>query len=209
MTAHPATTLRAADGQLEAAFVPSLAMLGSSLTADGAQLLDLRGGVEAYAEHGSTMGIPLLHPWANRLAEPGYRVGDREVAVDTASPLVHTDGNGLAIHGCHPAAAPFAIADHDEAGLVAVFDTAAAPAVLELFPFPHRLTMEVRLDGRALRITTTLEATGRRGRARRVRPSPLPPPARRAARRMADQPARDVAARARPADDPDRPAAAP
>ena len=160
MTAYPATTLRSPDGRLEAAFVPSLAMLGSSLTADGAQLLDLRGGVEAYAEHGSTMGIPLLHPWANRLAEPGYRVGDRDVAVDTASPLVHTDGNGLAIHGCHPAAVPFAIADHDEAGLVAVLDTAAAPAVLELFPFPHRLTMEARLDGPALRITTTLEATG-------------------------------------------------
>ena len=49
MTAHPATTLRSPDGRLEAAFVPSLAMLGSSLTADDAQLLDLRGGVAAYA----------------------------------------------------------------------------------------------------------------------------------------------------------------
>jgi galactose mutarotase-like enzyme len=160
VSAHSATRIRSADGALEAAFVPSLAMLGSSLTAGGAQLLDQRGGVEAYAERGSTMGIPLLHPWANRLARPEYRVGERGVQVDIASPLVHTDGNGLAIHGCHPAAMPFAIADHDDAGLTAVFDTAVAPSVLELFPFPHRLTMEARLDGSMLRITSTLEATG-------------------------------------------------
>ena len=160
MTAHPETRIRSADGALEAAFVPSLAMLGSSLTAGGAQLVDQRGGVEAYAERGSTMGIPLLHPWANRIARPEYRVGEHEVRVDIASPLVHTDGNGLAIHGCHPAAMPFAIADHDDAGLTAVLDTAVAPSVLELFPFPHRLTMEARLDGSALRITSTLEATG-------------------------------------------------
>jgi galactose mutarotase-like enzyme len=106
------------------------------------------------------MGIPLLHPWANRIARPEYRVGEHEVRVDIASPLVHTDGNGLAIHGCHPAAMPFAIADHDDAGLTAVLDTAVAPSVLELFPFPHRLTMEARLNGSALRITSTLEATG-------------------------------------------------
>jgi galactose mutarotase-like enzyme len=157
---HPAHTIRSPGGELEAAFVPSLAMLGCSLAADGTELLDQRGGVEAYAEHGSTMGIPLLHPWANRLAEPSYRVGDREVAVDTASPLVHTDGNGLAIHGCHPAAMPFAIAKSGDHELTAVLDTTAAPAVLELFPFPHRLTMEARLDGRELRLTTTLEAGG-------------------------------------------------
>jgi len=160
VTAHPETRIRSADGALEAAFVPSLAMLGSSLTAGGAQLVDQRGGVEAYAERGSTMGIPLLHPWANRIARPEYRAGEHEVRVDIASPLVHTDGNGLAIHGCHPAAMPFAIADHDDAGLTAVLDTAVAPSVLELFPFPHRLTMEARLNGSALRITSTLEATG-------------------------------------------------
>jgi galactose mutarotase-like enzyme len=109
------------------------------------------------------MGIPLLHPWANRLAAPDYRIGDRDVHVDMASPLVHTDGNGLAIHGCHPAAMPFAVADAGDAALTAVLDTAAAPAVLELFPFPHRLTMEARLDGRDLTVTTTLETSGDAG----------------------------------------------
>lgn len=156
---HPAIELRSDDG-LAAEFVPSLAMLGSSLTDDGEQLLDRRGGVEAYADRGATMGIPLLHPWANRIAEPRYAVAGREVEVDMSSGLVHTDGNGLAIHGCHPAAMPFAVAEHDRSRLVALLDTAAAPAVLELFPFPHRLTMEAVLDGRALTITSTLEATG-------------------------------------------------
>jgi aldose 1-epimerase len=156
---HPQIELHAPDG-MAAAFVPSLAMLGCSLTAGGTELLEQRSGVAAYAERGSTMGIPLLHPWANRIAEPSYTVAGREVRVDMSSPLVHTDGNGLAIHGCHPAAMPFAVAEQAENSLTAVLDTAAAPAVLELFPFPHRLTMEARLEPGRLRLTTTLEATG-------------------------------------------------
>ena len=156
--AHPTVELRS--GDVAATFVPSLAMLGSSLTDGGVQLLELRGGVEAYAERGSTMGVPLLHPWANRIAEPRYEVAGREVTVDMSSPLVHTDGNGLAIHGCHPAAMPFTVTEHDDGHLVAVLDTGEAPAVLELFPFPHRLTMEAALAGRTLTITSTLEATG-------------------------------------------------
>jgi len=54
--------------QLRATFVPGAGMVCSSLRHDGAELLAQRNGVRAYAERGSTMGIPLLYPWANRLA---------------------------------------------------------------------------------------------------------------------------------------------
>ena len=43
-------------------------MVCCSLRHDGAELLAQRNGVRAYAQRGSTMGIPLLYPWANRLA---------------------------------------------------------------------------------------------------------------------------------------------
>ncbi|HQR67558.1 MAG TPA: aldose 1-epimerase, partial [Thermoanaerobaculia bacterium] len=48
---------------------------------------------------GSTAGIPLLHPWANRLAGPAYRAAGREVALDPRSLLLHLDANGLPLHG--------------------------------------------------------------------------------------------------------------
>ena len=54
-------------GALTASFEPSASMVCASLTRDGEELLGLRDGLEAYVERGKTMGIPLLHPWANRL----------------------------------------------------------------------------------------------------------------------------------------------
>src|SRR5215218_3757907 len=62
----------------------------------GDELLGLRSGLGAYATRGATMGVPLLYPWANRLAAPGYRFGRREVALDAGTPR---DEHGLPIHG--------------------------------------------------------------------------------------------------------------
>src|SRR4030095_6386357 len=70
-----ARTLVSPDGTLEGTFVVGAGMVGSSLRHDGAELLDARGGVARYARAGSTMGIPLLHPWANRLDGFLYTVG--------------------------------------------------------------------------------------------------------------------------------------
>src|SRR6201996_5229585 len=57
-----------AGGALEAHFVPDANMLCHSLIHRGVELLHAGRGVQAYAERGKTMGIPLLHPWANRLS---------------------------------------------------------------------------------------------------------------------------------------------
>ena len=134
-----------------AQFAPELAMVCCSLVHAGEELLGLRGGLEAYTERGSTMGIPLLHPWANRLAGP--------VA---ASPLLHTDENGMPIHGVLPTALPFAIEHETASSLDAVFATDDHPEVLAVFPYPHRLRVHASLTDDALEIRTTLLALGRR-----------------------------------------------
>jgi len=79
-------------GRLSATFAPDANCVCSSLTCDGVELLGQRNGLDAYVAKGSTMGIPLLHPWANRLDRP----------ID--SPLVKHDANGLPIHGVLAAA---------------------------------------------------------------------------------------------------------
>jgi galactose mutarotase-like enzyme len=143
--------VRLAAGDLVATFVPGLAMVGCSLEHDGVELLALNDGVAAYRERGSTFGIPLLHPWANRLARPL-----------PASELVHHDGNGLPIHGVVPRALPFTVAEQTATSVRAEFDTHDHPAVLEVFPHPHQLTVAADLTAGGLEIRTTLRAYGRR-----------------------------------------------
>ena len=39
------------------------------------------GACRRYAQRGKTMGIPLLHPWANRLSRAGYAAAGKEVTL--------------------------------------------------------------------------------------------------------------------------------
>jgi galactose mutarotase-like enzyme len=80
-----ARTIRA--GELEAIFLPTHGMLGASLRHNGVEILGRVGDLEAAGAKGSTAGIPLLHPWANRLSEPRYSVLGQVVVLDVTSPL--------------------------------------------------------------------------------------------------------------------------
>ena len=61
-------------------------MVCCSLKHEGIELLKLRNGVEAYAEAGKTMGIPLLYPWANRLDRFGYAAAGKTVSLSEEDP---------------------------------------------------------------------------------------------------------------------------
>jgi len=158
---YPTVTLSCADSATETTFVPTLGMIGCSLRHHGAELLGQRGGLQTYAQRGSTMGIPLLHPWANRLSGLAYTVGGRSVRLDPQSPLLHRDANGLPMHGLLAAYRSWRIAtraaDDDHAHLSAVLDFGADAALLAAFPFPHTLTLDVTLRGTELSIATTLQ----------------------------------------------------
>src|SRR5262245_33184580 len=86
-------------GELEAVFLPSRGMLGASLRHRGEELLRRIEDLATCGAKGSTAGIPLLHPWANRLAGPRYRAAGHEVVLDPSSPLLHLDEHGLPMHG--------------------------------------------------------------------------------------------------------------
>jgi galactose mutarotase-like enzyme len=134
---------------VEATYAPAANMVGCSLTHEGDELLAQRNGLAAYAESGSTFGIPLLHPWANRL--------DAELD----SPLVRRDANGLPIHGVVPGALSWRVDDEDAdehvAHLTATADY-ASEELLAVFPHPHSLTMDVWLAADTLTVQTTISA---------------------------------------------------
>src|SRR5215471_17718791 len=94
-----ARTLSSDTAGLEAAFVPAAGMVGCSLLHDGEEVLGQRGGLARYAAEHSTMGIPILYPWANRVTSRRFEVAGRQVDLETHPALVRTDPAGLPIHG--------------------------------------------------------------------------------------------------------------
>jgi aldose 1-epimerase len=160
---HSVRTL-ASSAEVSAAFAPEVGMVGCSLTHRGQELLGLRGGLGRHAETGSTMGIPLLHPWANRLSGREYAVAGRSVRLDPDVSPVRLDPNGLPIHGLANAIADWklsgAAADDAAAWLSATLDYSGHPELSAGFPFPHELAVEVVLRRRTLSIQTVLRPTG-------------------------------------------------
>jgi aldose 1-epimerase len=153
-------TLAAPGGDLEVQFAPGAAMVGCSLRHRGEELLGIRGGVEAYLSRGKTFGIPLLHPWANRLGAWDYELAGRSVRLDRDSGVVRPDEHGLPIHGALPAGADWRVTEKGEASLRAELDWAADPQRFAIFPFAHRVTLHAAVDGDALRVETMVAATG-------------------------------------------------
>jgi aldose 1-epimerase len=159
-----AIAIASPEGDLEATFVPDAGMVCCSLRHVSDELLGQRGGLTRYVAERSTMGIPLLHPWANRLGERRFEVMDREVNLDAADPPPSTDPNGLPIHGLLSAAPGWRVVrreSSDEGGtLAARFDFAAREDLMRAFPFAHEIEMEATLAGTTLTITTSVAATG-------------------------------------------------
>jgi len=135
--------------EIEVTFVPSAGMVACSLRHRGDELLGQRGGLSAYVERRSTMGIPLLHPWANRLSEFRFELAGREVDLERASTKL--DPNGLPIHGLLAADRGWEVLKADPAALSASFDFGARPDLLAAFPFPHTLRIHATVDGATAR----------------------------------------------------------
>jgi aldose 1-epimerase len=155
-TRHLVIELRA--GDLEAAYVPDAGMVCASLRHAGAELLGQRGGLEAYRERGSTFGIPLLHPWANRLSTFDAAPLGRRMRLD-GSPLVRTEEHGLPIHGLLAASPRWRVVEHAEDRVRAALDF-DEPELLDAFPFPHVVELDARQAPDGLTVRTTVGAVG-------------------------------------------------
>jgi aldose 1-epimerase len=144
-------------GDLKAVFLPGRGMLGASLRHKGVEMLRRVEDIEAAAANGSTAGIPLLHPWANRLAGPRYRAAGREVELNPSSPLLHLDANGLPMHGVPWSLLAWELTETKRDFLEARLEWSRSD-LLAVFPFRHRLELTAMLHSDSLILETTLVA---------------------------------------------------
>lgn len=153
-------TLTDPSSPVAAQFVPGAGMIGTSLTDAGTELLGQRRGLQAYVEAGKTMGIPILYPWANRLGDNTYTAENVTVTLTPGENGVRPDPNGLPIHGTLAAYPGWRVTAESGNELTAEVDFGADARLLAGFPFPHVLSVAVRLADRALTVRTTVTATG-------------------------------------------------
>jgi aldose 1-epimerase len=153
-------TLTDPSSPVAARFVPDAGMIGTSLTDAGVELLGQRRGLQAYVEAGKTMGIPILYPWANRLGANTYTAEDATVTLKAGENGVRHDPNGLPIHGVLAAYPGWRVTAESDNELTAELDFGSDAKLLASFPYPHVLTVAVRLAERALSISTAVTATG-------------------------------------------------
>jgi aldose 1-epimerase len=151
----PVTELVA--GSLRAVFLPAQGMLCASLRHRGVELLRRVDNLLSHAVAGSQAGIPLVHPWANRLDGLRYRAASREVRLERSSQLLHFDANGLPLHGVPWSRLTWEVTDAAADAVVARLDWTRGE-LLAVFPFPHRLELVATLTGDALTFATTLVA---------------------------------------------------
>ena len=147
-----------ASGELSAVFLPGLGMTGVSMRCRGREHLALPGGLPALRA-GATLGLPLLAPWANRLAGRRYKVG--RVDVDLSGLPLGTDDNGLPIHGLLVGRPGWRIDRRSTRAGRASF-RAALDLDSPAFPFPHRIEITVAARDCQLAVDTTVIPTGRR-----------------------------------------------
>jgi len=150
--------VRVVAGEVDATFLPDLGMTGVSLRCRGREHLALPGGLAALRA-GATLGLPLLAPWANRLASRRYRAAG--VDVDLAGRALNTDGNGLPIHGLLVGQPGWRIVRRWTRGAGAGF-RAAIDVDDPAFPFPHRIEVAVAARDRRLTLDTTVVPTASR-----------------------------------------------
>jgi aldose 1-epimerase len=151
--------LRSPNGELEATFVPRAGMIGWSLRHRGDELVAHPHSLDVYVHGGHPTAIPLLHPWANRLGSPAYEIAGRRVSLDLGAPNVHTDPNGLPIHGLVAGSGCWEVGRQGRSRLTASLDFASRPELMAGFPFPHRLELTAEVTNRGISIDTELIPT--------------------------------------------------
>lgn len=146
--------------RVEAVVVPGAGMNLVSLKVDGREHLAMPLPLAEFMATERTGGVPLLYPWANRLRGDRYDFEGRTVDLSTL-PHLKRDGAGLPMHGLLLRHAGWTLETRVSgatATVEGVIDWTADEALMQAFPFPHRLRVAWTIgeDAEGVHATSTL-----------------------------------------------------
>ena len=183
-----ASALVSPAGELEAASCPRPAWWDARC-ATAARSSRAAWGPGAYVAERWTMGIPLLHPWANRLGSERFEVAGRQVVLDSRrrrSASIRTAFRSMACSLRRLGGGSSGTMPAGDRALLAPTSTSAPDGLMAAFPFPHEIRLDASLTGSALRSSPRSGPRGG-GRADLVRLPPLLPASRGRALRVGDR----------------------
>ncbi len=154
--------LRSPSGILTADYRSDGGMTCTSLRHHGREVLGRETRIDDPVLRDAMVGIPFLHPWANRLSRDRYVVAGREGRLADDLPGVPRLADGTAIHGLIPPPDAWRVEPSDDgtALTATIHFPAWGPACATAFPFAHRIVMLVVARDDALQIHVTLTPTG-------------------------------------------------
>lgn len=116
--------------------------------------------VADFAAKPELCGNPFLSPWANRLDEHAFYVGDAKYHLNPDLGTYALDPNGLPIHGtllyCPHWRVSELEADGGAATVTSFLDVSRHPELMTHFPFAHSIEMTYRLSGTCLEVKTEI-----------------------------------------------------
>ncbi len=123
-----------------ATVVPAAGMNLVSLVVDDLDRVTLPLPLEAFMGTAKTGGVPLLHPWANRLRADRWSFDGREVDLDGVEGLKR-DGNGLPMHGLLLRETDWIVSAVGDDSVEGVLHWTDDHPGFEAFPFPHLVSI--------------------------------------------------------------------
>ena len=146
-------------GDYVAKIAVKLNMILHSLTYKGKELLGQRSGLESYASKGSSMGVPLLYPWANRVeADRNYEIADKKFIIYSSQEYKRDEYNS-AIHGLLTASPNWTLKAQNSDSISAEYLYSQSHKGFSLYPFASKVNLTYRLDKyTGLTVETRIEA---------------------------------------------------
>jgi aldose 1-epimerase len=157
--------VRLADSQHQTsvAILPSLGNLVFEMKVKGQDIIHHSpfASIQAFKEHHSSSGIPVLAPWANRLDELAFYANGKKYIFNMNLGNVHAEMGALPIHGLVGQATSWEIvevkSDTNAAWVTSRLDFYKHPDWMAQFPFAHTIQITQRLHDGVLEVRTKLE----------------------------------------------------
>lgn len=146
---------------MDVEIVPSLGNRAIAFLVHGRNILFASQDVKSAGTKARLDGVPFLAPWANRLDENGYWVGDAHYELNASLKNYGTDNNGLPMHGLLTASPLWKVTNiGSKAGAAYVTSTLEFwrdPQLMEQWPFAQTYEMTYRLHDGQLDVQTTIK----------------------------------------------------